>query len=133
MLLGILLVPLFLTGCGNQVETLSCIKEDQSGNLEMRIEHKSDQVLKEILEMKLEQVNAEDAAVAKERMDTLVGAQYANHSQTTYESKVEGNTVVITLTVDVEKLTDEEKESLKIYDSLKEQKESLNTDGFVCQ
>ncbi len=133
MLLGVLLVPLLLTGCGNKVETLSCIKEDQTGNLEMRLEHKNDQVLKEILETKLEQMNAEEAAVAKERMDTLVGAQYENQSQTTYESRVEGNTVIITLTVDVEKLTDEEKESLKIYDSLKEQKESLTSDGFVCQ
>ena len=133
LILGVILGSLLLTGCGNDKKTLSCVKNDDSGNLQMKVEYQKDQVLKQTLEMKIEQENEENAKLAKERVDELIGSQYKNQSQTTYESKVEGKNVVVTLTIDVENLTEQEKESLKIYDSFKEEKDSLLDDGFTCE
>ncbi len=127
---------LVLTGCGGSSKKLTCKLDDEdSGNPEITVTFNKDKATKLETKMTMEASSEEEAQSGKAALDAILSTQYTG-TGVSYNSKVSGKSVVITVTMDVEKMDDAAKENFGVEDATttyEDAKKYFEAEGYTCK
>lgn len=133
-LIAVVVLLLVVTGCGNS-KKLTCTLEKDGSKDELVMTYKKDELVKVVATSIIysdEEVNKDDLALYEEFTCSLLGDK--EYIDCSIEAK--GKNVEITITMDLENLTEEELEEMgytKENSSYEEMKKSAEEDKYICK
>lgn len=121
---------LVLTGCGS-TKKLTCTKADDDAKVDVVAKFDENGVISSFVET---DTFTFDSASEAEEAKTLTDAFSSTYNALdgyTYSSKVSGTKLIVSITIDVSKLSEDEKEDYSLtYDQAKE---NLVQSGYTCK
>ncbi len=125
---------LFVTGCGDK--KLVCTASEVDETVEATFKFKNDEVSTATFKMTFKTDSKEEAEEGKKDLDIVMGSTYSKMDGVTYDSKLKGKNVLVTVTMDFSNLDEETKEEFlaqaRTYEEIKSNLEKSGN-GYSCK